>query len=353
MPRQRETPTIPTVHEALNLLTVDQLKPLVALLPTREMPTRKGELVELVAKYLFGERLRALWEQLDATQKLAVMESVYADDSAFNAARFRAKYSEWPVFGTKKDRWGDRESPSLLRLFLYPARRYTDGASVVPEDLKQHLLSFVPKPSAPTVKSTDELPEHFELAEQTYEWQEGDEGITLIMGKRAYQMPRQQPKVETVTHQLPLIHRDTERAAQQDLHTVLRLIDKGRIAVSEKTFHASSAAVEEITSVMRDGDFYEPTPKKTKREQEIGPIKGFAWPLLVQAAKLAELHGKRLALTKAGRNALGAPPAEILRLIWQRWLKSKLLDEFNRIDVIKGQHGKGKHAMTAVEGRRT
>jgi hypothetical protein len=353
MPRQKETRTIPTVHEALDLLTVDQLKPLVALLPTQERPTRKGDLVELVEQHLSGERLRVLWEQLDETQKLAVAETVYADESVFNPARFRARYSELPVFGTKKDRWGDSENPSLLRLFLYRAHRYNDGASVVPEDLKQHLLSFVPKPSAPSLKSTDELPEHFELAEKEYEWQEGDEGITLIMGKRGYQMPRQQPNVKTVTHQRPLVRRDTERAAQQDLQTVLRLIDKGKIAVSEKTFHASSAAVEELASLVRDGDFYEPTPKKKKWEQAIGPIKAFAWPLLVQAAKLAEVHGKKLALTKAGRHALGAPAAETLRVIWQRWLKSKLLDEFNRIDEIKGQHGKGKHAMTAVEGRRT
>ena len=351
MPRPKETPTIAT-HEALDLLTIDQLKPLVALLPTQERPTRKGDLVELVEQHLAGKRLRALWEQLDNIQKLAVAETIYADESVFDPARFRARYGELPVFGTEKERWGDRENPSLLRLFLYRAHRYSNGALVVPEDLKQRLLTFVPKPAAPSLQSTAEVPEHFELTEQAYEWQAGDEGLTLIMGKRAYQMPRQQPKVKTVTHQLPLVRRDTERAAQQDLHTMLRLIDQGRVAVSEKTFHASSAAVDEIASRLRDGDFYESTPKKKKWEQEIGPIKAFAWPLLVQAAKLAELHGKKLALTKAGRSALGAPPAETLRLIWQRWLKSKLLDEFNRIDVIKGQHGKGKRAMSAAEGRR-
>jgi hypothetical protein len=352
MPRQKETSTIPTVHQALDLLTVDQLKPLVALLPTKERPTRKGDLVELVEQHLSGERLRALWEQLDEQQKLAVAETIHADESVFNPARFRARYGELPVFGMKKDRWGDRENPSLLRLFLYRAHRYNDGASAVPEDLKRHLLRFVPKPSAPSLKSTDELPEPFEVAEKEYDWREGDEGITLIMGKRVYQMPRQQPTVKTVMHQLPLARRDTERAAQQDLQTMLRLIDKGKITVSEKTFHASSAAVEEIASRLHDGDFYEPMPKQKEWEQEIGPIKAFAWPLLVQAAKLAELHGKKLALTKAGRNALGAPSAETLRLIWQRWLKSKLLDEFHRINAIKGQHGKGKRAMTAVEGRR-
>ena len=115
---------------------------------------------------------------------------------------------------------------------------------------------------------------------------------------------------------------------------------------------ASSATVAEIASLLHDGDFYEPTPEQEKWAQKIGPLKAFAWPLLVQAAKLAELHGRKLALTKAGRHALAAPAAETLRLLWQRWLKSKLLDEFNRIDAIKGQHGKGKRAMTAVEGRR-
>jgi len=172
------------------------------------------------------------------------------------------------------------------------------------------------------------------------------------MGKKVFQMPRQQPTTHTITHHMPLTRRDTERAAQQDLQTVLRLVDKGRIAVSEKTFHASSAAVEEIASLLRDGDFYGLTPKKNTWDQAIGPIQACAWPLLVQAAKLAERHGKKLALTKAGRHALGAPAAETLRLSWQRWLKTKLLDEFNRVDAIKGQHGKGKRAMTAVEGRR-
>ena len=67
MPRQKETPATPTVHEALDVLTIEQLKPLVALLPTQARPTRKGELVELIEQHLAGKQLRALWEQLDQT----------------------------------------------------------------------------------------------------------------------------------------------------------------------------------------------------------------------------------------------------------------------------------------------
>ena len=73
----------------------------------------------------------------------------------------------------------------------------------------------------------------------------------------------------------------------------------------------------------------------------------------MQAAKLAEPHGSKLALTKAGHLALGKPPAETLRRLWERWMKNTLLDEFNRIDEIKGQQrGTGRHAMTAASNRR-
>ena len=93
MPRHKAMLTIPTVHAALDLLTVDQLKQLIALLPTKERPTRKGDAVALVEQHLSGERLRALWEQLDATQKLAVAETIYADESAFNPTRFFEPYT--------------------------------------------------------------------------------------------------------------------------------------------------------------------------------------------------------------------------------------------------------------------
>jgi hypothetical protein len=159
--RQKEDPAIPTVHAALDLLTVDRLKQLVALLPTNKRPTRKMDLAAVIEQYLVGEKLRALWEQLDDKQKLAVAETIYSVDGTFNADRFRAKYGALPVFGTKKDQWRYSETPSLLRLFIYHGR----GGDVVPEDLKQRLIKFVHEPSAPLLKAMEELPEYFELIE--------------------------------------------------------------------------------------------------------------------------------------------------------------------------------------------
>lgn len=56
-------------------------------------------------------------------------------------------------------------------------------------------------------------------------------------------------------------------------------------------------------------------------------------------------------LTPAGRKATTRPAHEVIRQVWERWQKTTLLDEFNRVSVIKGQQGKG-HCLTAVASRR-
>ena len=100
----------------------------------------------------------------------------------------------------------------------------------------------------------------------------------------------------------------------------------------------------EVVSVLRGGDFYDLKAKQDKWQQVVGPIKGFAWPLLVQGGRLAELHGKKLALTKAGRQALSASPSDTVRLLWQRWLSTKVLDEFHRIESLKASKVKASAA---------
>ncbi len=341
--KSKSQPQDLSLADAFNILTVDDLRPRVSLIKTSEEPKRKADFLAVIEKHLDGERLKALWERLDDLQQKAVSEAIHSYDGVFDRARFQAKYDDLPDFGTRIDRWNVK--PSLLRLFIYSEERYRDTASVVPRELRQRLLKFVPKPAAPALDTLDELPESYELEETTYSLADDDEGILVVMrGKRLYQMPRKPPKKEVTVHHIPIVRRDMERAASQELQTVLRLIDQGKVTVSDKTFQPSAATVKAMAEVLREGDFFE--------DSDVGPIRAFAWPLLVQAGRLAELQGKKLGLTRAGRKALSTPPAETLRTVWQRWLKSTLLDEFNRVDAIKGQRGKGKRAMTAVAGRR-
>ena len=51
--------------------------------------------------------------------------------------------------------------------------------------------------------------------------------------------------------------------------------------------------------------------------------------MLMQAGGLAALSGKNLVLTKAGRKALGEPPENVLRALWNKWQKTTLIDELS------------------------
>ncbi|MFB4268211.1 hypothetical protein [Nonomuraea sp. GTA35] len=133
--------------------------------------------------------------------------------------------------------------------------------------------------------------------------------------------------------------RATEAEAPANLQAVLQLCAAGKLRCSEKTRRPSAATVTAVTSVLAAGDFYAGEP-----------IAAFAWPLLLQAGGLAALTEGKLRLTARGRAALTRPAAETIRDLWRRWTDNTLIDEFSRIEAIKGQ--RGKNVLTAVKPRR-
>jgi hypothetical protein len=341
-----------TLSLALQNLTKDLLLSYAARLTTDRKPHTKADIAKLVEQKLKGD-LEKFWNELEEIDKLAISEALYSSDGRLDLSRFRAKYGKFPtgIHPTGIQGYdGYSKSPSsLLNFFLY---RDAFGY-FIPEDLLQPLKKFTPKPIPLQLATALELPNCLEKVEEHYQWQEDDEGITVLSRRGTYKFPRREPKVTQTTKQIPISKRDMEFAAQQDLQTVLRLIAKGKVTVSDKTSRVSAVAAKEIAALLSGGDFFEIIEKKDKWAQEIGPIKAFAWALLAQTAKLAEIQGKKLALTKAGLNALNNPCHETLRKIWQHWLKTSAFDEFERVDVIKGQGGKGGRSMTAVANRRT
>ena len=131
----------------------------------------------------------------------------------------------------------------------------------------------------------------------------------------------------------------TEHDVQLDLRTMLELCAAGKLRCSEKTSRPSAATMRIVTENLANGDFYDDDP-----------IMAFAWPLILQAGGLAKLEGSKLQLTPKGRDALRKPPAEVLRLLWQRWLSHAVIDEFNRVEEIKGQ--RITNVLTAAKTRR-
>jgi hypothetical protein len=320
--RYRDEFQAKTIREAFSALNVDQLKPLAALVGGKA--TRKGELVDLLAKVLEDqERVRNLYDALDDMSKKSVQEATYDLDGVLNYFQFRAKYGKTPALSSGDNRYG-RGKPTMLRLFF-------PDTTAIPSDLQSLLRGFVPEPPALAVEGHDDLPEHVR-------------NLRLTPHRHHHNEANRVTEIRI---------RHTTNEALHNIKAVLRLVDLGEVRVGEKTRRPAAGASQLVGAVLAEGDFY---PEAEQNQYSWDPasdlrIQAFAWPMLLQAARLAEAAGTRLQLTAAGRKAMAMPAHEFVPQIWERWQKTTLLDEFSRIDVIKGQQAKGR-VLTAISTRR-
>jgi hypothetical protein len=124
-----------------------------------------------------------------------------------------------------------------------------------------------------------------------------------------------------------------------NVRVVLEQCALGRMRCSDRTRRPSASTVASLAGLLVRGDFY---PDDA--------IAAYAWPLILQAGGLAELAGTRLQLTARGRRALSAPPHETIRDLWRKWVSSGVIDEFSRIESIKGQ--RSTTVLSSVSTRR-
>ena len=316
---------IPTLKLALTeYMKADEIRWLAAL-TGEKLPTAKLDLAAVILRHLEGERLQKVWQGLDELQRAAVAEVVHSPSAQFVAGRFRAKYGRDPDWGSA-DKYGNNSSPSPLCFFF--CRK-----SLMPADLKERLRAFVPAPGKAKIETLEHLPPVYDLPFQR--WNSA------------------RKTSETGTEEVPLAVYETERVAQRELLSVLRLVDAGKVAVSDKTRRASASTINAITAILDGGDYYPYLPPTDKWfDDNAGPIRAFAWPMLIQAGGLAQLSGPKLQLTKAGRRALSEPAAGTIRALWKKWMNTTLFDELSRVECVKGQTGKGKRGLTAVSSRR-
>ena len=313
--------------DGLTMMRSDDLRPMVKWLGfPNPRPTRKADMAVAIKSRLTATYLRQLWKDLDKVEQAAVSEALYSPARKFIPHRFYAKYGKLPAYCSGRNYRLDLP----VHFFLYSYGGY-GAADTVPDDLREILREFVPVPPDVELLVQNELPESINR-----------------MAKRHHYGPEKLPLVS-----VDLTQRNMELAASHDLLTVLRLIDHGRISASAKTRRATGASVKRIAKELHGGEYFEPEEKVKSWDQVVGPVRAAAWPWLVQAGKLAEIKGTKLALTKTGRAALGAPAEKTLHHLWQRWLKTAILDEFSRIDTIKGQQrGRGRRSLSAATQRR-
>lgn len=317
------------LEELLNARVVDELKKLARLLTGAKLPTRKAEIIAVIVREM-TEHTRDYWDMLDDLQQKAVAEALYAP--WFDNEGFYSKYGEDPDWGeTSSWSYSRIKEPSLLNLFILSGDRYDSsrGQKVVPDDLQVILKKFVPQPTPAKLDVETERPEIAKIIRHNF-WTEKNR-----------------------IKQIPLYHADTEQTAQEDLMSVLRLIEAGKVGLTEKTRRPTATSIRAISDVLWGGDFYPDREKRNEWEELPGPIKAHAWPLLIHTANLARLQSGKLHLTPAGRKALTAPPHETSKTLWQAWLKNAKTDEMQRVSAIRGQTGRGKSGMTSPVKRRT
>lgn len=321
-----------TAREAFEKLTLDDLRPLAGLVAA-DPPKRKTELAPLLAGVMADAgRVRDLFGQLDRLSQNAVRMAVFDPAGRLDRNKFRAWYGEVPRFNDAdptRESWSysyaDRRKirPTLLRLF-FPRLDH------LPTDTRTLLRGFVSPPEPFAVPTRDAPPETHTLHEHV--WRDR--------------------KRERRVWEEPVRVRETAGAAGADMQTVLRLIEAGKVRVTDKKLVPTEATRQAVAGVLNGGDFYSPDDAEESKYDpsfDIG-IRSFAWPVLVQAGGLAEKSGDGLKLTSAGKKALTTPPPEVLRKLWAAWLKTRVYDEFARVEAIKGQ---GKARMSAAAGRRT
>lgn len=322
-----------TLLEALELAYVDKLRAIYDVIggDKASRPARKEQLVRSINRILLS-RVRDEWNGLRKAEKRVIQEAVHDTFGRLDVDKFVAKYGTLPNRKRFDTRYGQSKVATKLDLFLHKSERH-GPASWIPRDLQQLLRDFVPAPPLPALSGQAEFPPTAELKSPRYSYDAKSGKSVKVITKTPVQLES----------------RDMEAAAKAGLLTVLSLIDQGKISVSTATKRPSATSTKRIAGALDDGDFYE----LTGGEADIGPIQAFAWPMLVQAGRLAKQDGSRLELTAAGRKALSSPPHETLKLLWNRWLKSKIIDELSRIEAIKGQtRGRGKRGLRAVEPRR-
>jgi hypothetical protein len=300
--RHRLEPQFLNVAEAFTQLNLDDLRPLGKLV-SHDAPSRKQDLVPYLTQKLAREDVvRRLYESLDNLGQAAVQEALADPMGTVDPNRFQAKYGRLPNLGTRK-------SAAPLRLFM-------PGSWSVPTDLRPILKTFVPEPRAVSISTSDELPST--VPRQVPSW---------LLSRGEKPEPR------------PLRQRLTAGAALREIPAMLRLVDAGKVRVGEKSRKPGEATVQAIAPLLVNGDFYQ-AEDKSDYPHDPGfdlAIRAFAWPCILQAAGLASLSAGKLSLSRAGRKALTQPAQDVIRHAWDKWVNTKVFDEFERIDAIKGK----------------
>jgi hypothetical protein len=306
------------VVELLCSLNREVLTALARKLGLPKTVTHKADLVNELDRYV-SEKLRDLVNHCSDAEKKLLAEAAH-NDGHVDPHGFQAKYGvACPVPSNPGYRCADA-SPLLVLIGHEYNRRQ------LPAPVAKRLRAILEKPPEAGVKVVGNIPPVY-LPPQNWRKQ-----------------------AERAIH----VH-EAEPIVFPELRSVLRLVQAGKLKVTDKGHRPTEETVRLVSEVLVVPDFLlEPPPEKTTQHTERGgAIRGHAWVVLVQQCGWAKARGGRLSLTDEGRNLLLGMKATDFGAGAEAFVYDDEFDEFNRINHIRGQSGGGRRYLTSPGERRS
>jgi hypothetical protein len=207
------------VTERLGTLNADVLNQLARKIGVSKGATRKAEVIAQLSDYV-NHNLRDLVCRISDTERQLLAEAAYHNGEV-DAASYPAKYGLPCPMPHPGQHYNDTGS-LLLLLFGggYGERR-------VPAALAAQLRTILPAPAQAIAKTVEAVPP------------------TYIPPKNGWRQPKERPI---------RVH-EGEKIAFLELRAVLKLVQAGKVKITDKTHRPTEAAVRQISEVLVVPDF--------------------------------------------------------------------------------------------------
>ena len=313
--------------EHLNLLNGEALKKIArALAPVKGL-TRKEQLARLIEQELRRDP-EAFLQRCSVSERLILAEAVHAG-GFISVDEIVGKYGAPPPRDVPNHYQHTDISP-----YFALARRNEDDEIEVPDDVIDCLRAALPAPRKPAIRAARKA----EMAHAL------DQQLPLQPGGHLARVYEGGPRMF------------------QEARNVLFAVQAGRIGATEKGGTPTGSALKRLTDCLLSDDFQldlSPEAEKRRRGMRIapldkaGPVRAFAWPMILRGLGWVRAKGTAFELTPAGREALaqGVTPATFAKALDRLWTWDEF-DELRRIESIKGQTGKARRWLTRPSLRR-
>ncbi len=301
-------------------LNVDTMKVFARKLSLPRTLSRKSDLTSALDREL-QSNLAGIVAQLSETECRVLALAVHGDGS-ITRERFKAMCG---IDMPNLEPWSyQSKDPSLLLMF-------GAGSSwrfVVTDALLEPLQRILPKPPEATASSLDVIPEIHHPAKQG--WREAVQRQVCV-----YQ---------------------SSEIAPLELRSVLQLVRSGVLTVADKSQRPTEAATRLIAQCLVTPDFDIEDPQTTSRSPRVetaGSVRAHAWGVVIQQCGWAKPHRGLLVLTKSGQSLLQTWTPDTYKEGFWSICDDDHFDEFNRVNHIRGQSGRGKRYLTNPSERRS